>query len=70
MWQNSQELPDESLFLAGQLAPAGIYREISNNREVRLEKEDVLPASLDGHVACYVCVSAIRQPTQTPLSAA
>lgn len=70
MWQNSQELADDTLFLAGQQVPAGTYREISTNREVYLEKEDILPASLDGRVACYVCVSVLQQPTQTPLSAA
>mgnify|MGYP003336139185 CR=1 FL=1 len=66
MWQNSQEIADESLFLAGQRVPPGVYREISTNREVCFEQEDTLPASLDGRVACYVCVSVTRQPPPAP----
>jgi hypothetical protein len=44
---------DSEVFLAGQRAPSGLYRHIESGREVRLEKEDTLPASLDGRVACY-----------------
>lgn len=41
---------------AGEQVIAGIYREIETRKEVRLETEDTLPASLDGRVACYVRV--------------
>jgi hypothetical protein len=41
------------LFLAGEVVPPGAYREINGGRMVDLDKADVLPASLDGHVACY-----------------
>lgn len=44
------------LYLAGERVPPGIYREIGNQREVILECEDYLPASLDGRVACYEVV--------------
>ena len=37
--------------------PPGVYREICSRREVRLEREDYLPASLNGCVACYQLVS-------------
>ena len=48
----------EDLFLAGEKVRAGVYRQIGGEREVRLDHEDVLPASLDGRVACYTRVSS------------
>ena len=55
MWKQPEndQYVDE-LFLAGEKVPSGTYRQIGNGREVSLEKEDVLPASLDGRVACYM----------------
>lgn len=50
------ELPSENepaLFLAGHVAPAGVYRMFGHTREVHLEIEGILPASLDGSVAVY-----------------
>jgi hypothetical protein len=44
------------LFLAGAKMLPGLYRRIDSRREVCLETEDYLPASLDGRVACYVRV--------------
>lgn len=41
------------LFLAGESVPPGEYREINGGRMVVLKTVDTLPASLDGHVACY-----------------
>lgn len=41
------------LYLAGERVPAGIYRHLGSGREICLEQEDTLPASLDGRVACY-----------------
>ncbi|HLK60475.1 MAG TPA: hypothetical protein VKU00_28190 [Chthonomonadaceae bacterium] len=46
----------DELYLAGQCVPAGIYREIGTGREIRLEEEDILPGSLDGRIAAYVCI--------------
>lgn len=46
-------LEAEGHYVAGQLVPPGIYREIESGRLVRLEREDHLPASFDGQVACY-----------------
>jgi hypothetical protein len=46
----------EELLLAGQCVPAGVYRQVGSGRIIRLEREDCLPASLDGHVASYVLV--------------
>jgi hypothetical protein len=46
----------EDLFLAGEKVRPGVYRQIGGEREVRLEREDILPASLDGRVACYMRV--------------
>jgi hypothetical protein len=44
------------LYLAGELVPAGVYRDVDTGREIRLETAGFLPASLDGRVAAYVCV--------------
>lgn len=41
------------LYLAGQAVPPGIYRQIGTGRILRLDTRDILPASLDGRVACY-----------------
>ncbi len=46
----------EALFVAGQRARPGVYRQVESRRIVRLDAEDYLPASLDGHVACYICL--------------
>jgi hypothetical protein len=48
------------LYLAGERVPPGVYWEISSRREVRLEREDYLPASLDGRVACYQRIAFVR----------
>jgi hypothetical protein len=42
------------IYIAGQRVPAGTYREVGSPRSITLEKEDVLPASLNGRVAEYV----------------
>jgi hypothetical protein len=59
------------LYLAGERVPPGIYREIGNRREVCFEVEDILPATLDGRVACYELVEFIenRQAREQPLLA-
>jgi hypothetical protein len=44
---------DAALFLAGRMAPAGAYRLAGTDREVMLEQDDVLPATLDGRIAVY-----------------
>ena len=41
------------LYLAGELVPAGEYCEINDGRQIVLKTGGFLPASLDGHVACY-----------------
>ena len=41
------------LYLAGELVPPGKYREIHCGRILALTTDDVLPASLNGQVACY-----------------
>jgi len=51
--RHENELFEEELYLAGERVPAGLYRQIGSLREVCLDHEDVLPASLDGRVACY-----------------
>jgi hypothetical protein len=39
--------------VAGERVPPGVYRQIGSDRQVVLETEDYLPASLDGRIACY-----------------
>ncbi len=41
------------LFLAGEIVPPGAYRDINGGRMVELRTADILPASLNGQVACY-----------------
>ena len=57
MWQQTeQDSSGDELFLAGERVLPGLYRQINGRREIRLETEDILPASLDGQVACYMRV--------------
>ncbi len=52
---------DGEIYLAGERVPAGNYRQIEGDREVRLAREDFLPGSLDGRVACYERVQDRRK---------
>ena len=59
MWKQPEndQFADE-LFLAGERVPSGVYKQIGGGgREVKLDREDFLPASLDGRVACYMRVN-------------
>ena len=55
MNQLNDFLMDE-LYIAGEHVPSGLYRDIDTRREVRLDQDGMLPASLDGRIAAYVCV--------------
>ena len=44
----------DEVYLAGARVPPGRYVEIETGREVHLQHEDYLPATLDGHVAAYI----------------
>ena len=62
MWKQSDQYVDvENLFLAGHRVPAGTYKQIGGDREVKLDHEDFLPASLDGRVASYMRVNPPRE---------
>lgn len=50
---------DEEIILAGRRTAPGRYRELGSGRLIELDKEDTLPASLDGRVACYVKVNYV-----------
>ena len=41
------------IYLAGERVAPGNYKQIDGHRRICLDHEDVLPASLDGRVACY-----------------
>lgn len=47
---------EDELFLAGERVKPGTYRQIGGVRQIQLEQDDFLPASLDGRVACYMRV--------------
>ena len=55
------DFADGRLYTAGQTAPPGRYRRVDGDGErvVVLERIDVLPASLDGHVAVYARVPSV-----------
>ena len=52
----SNEADMESIYLAGELAPAGLYQRIGTSQTVELNQQDYLPATFDGRVACYARV--------------
>ena len=56
MTERKDRALDDELFLAGERVRPGTYRQVGGMREVLLEQEDFLPASLDGRVACYMLV--------------
>lgn len=67
MWRqpDNDHFVDE-LFLAGEKVPTGTYKQVGGHRQVKVEGEDYLPASLDGRVACYLRVNnAWRQASDT-----
>jgi len=54
MWQEvERDMSADELYLAGEKVLPGVYRQVGGGREIHLEQEDFLPASLDGRVACY-----------------
>ena len=44
------------MFLAGEHAPSGRYKQLDGSRIIELDHEDVLPAAIDGHATCYTRV--------------
>lgn len=52
-----EQIGTGEVHIAGERVPAGTYRRVDTGRIVRLTHEDVLPASLDGRVACYISVT-------------
>ncbi|HSV75013.1 MAG TPA: hypothetical protein VLH79_14730 [Chthonomonadales bacterium] len=58
MWKQPEndQFVDE-LYLAGERVPSGVYRQVGTCRQVCLDRDDFLPASLDGRVACYMRVN-------------
>lgn len=55
--RTEHEFSEDELFLAGEKVRPGTYRQVGSGREILLEQEDFLPASLDGRVACYLRVN-------------
>jgi hypothetical protein len=60
----------EELFLAGERVPSGVYRQMGSGCEVMLDQDDVLPASLDGRVACYMRIDRRWGELEAPRHAA
>ncbi len=42
----------DALYLAGERVSPGVYDAIESGRRIHLHREDFLPASLNGRVAC------------------
>ena len=65
MWNQPEndQFVDE-LYLAGERVPSGTYRQIGSSREIQMDKEDCLPASLDGRVACYTRLHSMWEQIQ------
>ncbi|CCW35408.1 hypothetical protein CTKA_02508 [Chthonomonas calidirosea] len=55
-------LTGRPIYLAGQRVMPGRYRQLETGREVVLEHEDRLPASLDGRIACYIWLGPSSAP--------
>ncbi len=55
MFALSDLFPDE-IYLTGQRASSGLYREVGSGREIWLEPEELLPRTPEGRPASYVCV--------------
>jgi hypothetical protein len=54
MWtQPDLDICTDEVYLAGEWVSSGTYKQVGSNREIWVEDEDVLPASIDGRVACY-----------------
>ena len=51
------EITSDHIFIAGQKVSPGRYRLVGSQRDVLLDREDTLPASLDGRVAEYILQS-------------
>ena len=47
------------VYTAGQVVPPGRYRDPDRGRQIILEIEGSLPASLDGRVAVYVSIEHV-----------
>ena len=58
MWHSPEyDDGDEAFYLAGERVSPGYYRLVGRSgREILLETDDILPATCDGHVACYTRV--------------
>lgn len=58
MWHDADfDESDEAIFLAGERVSPGNYRLVGGSgRQLVLEEADVLPATFDGRVACYLRV--------------
>ena len=53
-------LTSGSLYRAGECPPPGLYRQVDGPRVLEVKTQsDCLPASLDGHVACYRRVQSL-----------
>jgi hypothetical protein len=61
--QNMAECVEEvtlrTVRLPGELAKSGTYRELNSGRIIVLDKDELLPSSLDGRVACYIRIPPV-----------
>ena len=57
-WQRSAS----AHHLAGERVPRGTYKQLGSDRTLILEHDEVLPATMDGRVACYVRIDHAWEP--------
>jgi hypothetical protein len=51
-----KDLMADKLHLTGEIAAAGIYREIGTDRQIQIQAGDRLPPGPDGSATAYVCL--------------
>jgi hypothetical protein len=45
-------------YMAGERVPPGTYKHVDSPYTLKLDREDTLPARLDGRATCYIRVEA------------
>ena len=61
MWLRVPEDGQDGFYLAGEMAPPGLYQRVDSGEPVRLASPGRLPASFDGRVACYTLLQLMGE---------
>ncbi len=69
MWKQPQnDHFVEELYLAGEKAPPGLYKQIGAPCVIRLGESEALPVGNGGHAVCYRRVHPHPAPKPAPLA--